>query len=430
MKIVHFSTIVTESTACVRLHRALLDKEIDSVIISSKKYGEISNVIEFENINKQDIFSRIKNKLSRVLREKREKDFNRKYKKTEGFLFTEKIDGKNFQTDPKILDEIKDASVIHLHWICLFLSISDIKKLSKSGKKIVWTFHDIWPLTGGCHCEFECDKFKSEMCGMCPIIHSKKTKDISTYIMRQKIKLLKNSNITIIAPSQWMKNNVINNKIFKGMRCEVIPNTIDTNCFKSNSAETIEKLIGYKKDNHKIDLLFSSASVKTPYKGSEYFFEMLSILREKNEGLASQIVVHLLGGDSDDIKELSGYNIKVWGRIENQQDLASIYGVADCLIYPSICDNLPNTIMEALACETPVIAFDIGGISDLVDHRRNGYLARPKDPDDMIEGLLWLLENNKNNVIGKNGRCKVLEEFSEEIIVNKHKKLYEEILNA
>ena len=429
ISVVHISTAVGKSSACVRLHMAERKYGMDSCVLTGYMDGDIIGAYRINNIQKKDILSRIKNKIDNKVGSIKESIFESKYKIVDGMPFTKDLSGRNILKRKEVINLIKNSDVIHLHWICGFISIKEISQLKKFKKPIVWTFHDIWPLTGGCHCDYNCEKYKCMICGKCPIINSTKDKDISTVIVKKKKKYIRHTDLSIIAPSKWMEQNITQNVIFYDKKCFNIPNALDTNIFSEKSLNIIVNKYKIKKDNSKINLLFSSSSLNTPYKGICYLYEMLRILKNNHKDIVEKLTIHLLGSDTEDVyKELKGFEIKLWGRISDQEEIAGIYSLADCLVYPSLCDNLPNTVMEALSCETPVVAFDIGGISDLIDHKVNGYLSEPKNAKSLLEGILWILENNENNILGKNGREKVLNNFSEGIIARMHYNLYKELL--
>ena len=426
IKVIHLATSISPSSACSRLNIAERNNDIDSKMIVGFCNSEMKYVEKYTY--QTDIFSRIYRKINRIRKMILEKYVFGKYKIISNMPYTKDLYGMDILKNKQVYKEIKDSDIIHLHWICGFVSLKDIAYLSKAGKVIVWTFHDIWPLTGGCHCDYDCERYKASLCGKCPLLITDEEKDLSTIIMMKKYQILNKVNMTIIAPSNWMKNNTLENMIFKGKRVFVIPNTIDTNIFFPKESDYIFNKIGYSKNSNKIHILFSSYSINIEYKGYKYFLEMLSILRRNHFELSNRIVIHLLGKKPHELEIIGEFENKLWDLIGNQENLAAVYSMADYLVYPSLCDNLPNTVMEALSCETPVVAFDIGGISDLIEHKVNGYLAKPRSSEDLLNGLLWLIANNDSNILGKNGRNKVMKSFSEEVVAKQHYKLYEELL--
>jgi glycosyltransferase involved in cell wall biosynthesis len=119
------------------------------------------------------------------------------------------------------------------------------------------------------------------------------------------------------------------------------------------------------------------------------------------------------------------------GNLKDDVSLAALYAAADVFVAPSIQENLSNTVMEALACGTSCVAFDIGGMPDLIEHRCNGYLARPFDAADLAEGMRWILDNDqRRQELSLRARQKVLEEFAMPVVARRHLELYRRVLQT
>ena len=116
------------------------------------------------------------------------------------------------------------------------------------------------------------------------------------------------------------------------------------------------------------------------------------------------------------------------GYIGDSHVLAALYSIADVMVVPSLTENLSNTIMESLSCGTPVVGFDIGGNSDMIDHKKNGYLAKERDCEDMAKGIEWCLVHNADNVLSENAREKVMDNYTIEKVSEQYKQLYESLL--
>lgn len=359
MRIVHISYSVSNSSANTKLHNALIKQNIDSKILTLSYSGEIAETYNL----KKGFFRRICNILKEYFCRLIYGKINTKY----GFPFSTGSKGYPIYKN-KLL---KSADVIHLHWICGILSIKDIKKLQRTGKPIVWTCHDSWPFTGGCHVRYGCTKFMNE-CGECKMIQSNKSRDWSHRIIKRKLKLLSDSNIVFIAPSKWMMDSIKDGAVFSGNQVINIPNAIDIHKFKPLNDYEVEKVIGVNKWKDSINILFGAGDTRTPYKGYEYLIKILKMLHDKNVAFAERIVLHIVGTSMKDFEIESIYSCIYWGYINEIEKMAAIYNVADIMIYPSLDDNLPNMVMESMACATPVIAFRTGGIPDMIDHKENG----------------------------------------------------------
>ena len=157
-------------------------------------------------------------------------------------------------------------------------------------------------------------------------------------------------------------------------------------------------------------------------KGLRYFVDSLSFV-----DLDIDLVV--FGKNSHLALSHDKYKVYDFGLISSSELMKELYQATDIFILPSLQDNLPNTVMESMACGTPVVAFRVGGVPEMIDHKVNGYLAEYMSAEDLARGIEWVLKNNENNVLGKSAREKVVREYSEEIVAKKHIQLYESLLN-
>lgn len=416
MRIVHVSNSVSYSSANTKLHYALRKQNVDSKIIVLSHSGEITETYNLE----KSFWGKINNILKDKLYYLRYGKINTKY----GFPFS--IGSKGYPLYKNNL--LKSADVIHLHWICGILSIKDIQKLQATGKPMIWTCHDSWPFTGGCHVRYGCTKYMNT-CGQCEMIQSDKSHDHSYRVMKRKMKLLSNSHIVFVAPSKWIMESIKNSAIFSGNQVINIPNAINIYKFKPLNEIEIEEEIGTNKWKDNINILFGAGDTKTPYKGYNYLIKALKLLYEKNKSFTKQIVLHIVGKSEKDPGIEDMFQCVYWGYVEKTEKLAAIYNIADFMLYPSLDDNLPNMVMESMACATPVIAFRTGGIPDMINHKQNGFLASYKDEKEMVEGIDWMFNNNQENKLGRNAREKVINCYSEEKIAKQHIELYESLLH-
>ena len=317
--------------------------------------------------------------------------------------------------------EIIEADIIHLHWICgEFLSMNELKKITKLGKPIVWNCHDNWPFTGGCHVRLGCEKYK-EHCGYCPQLKSQIKKDWSFCLLERKKRVLKGTNLTVVSPSTWMDRNVQESSLFRKFPHYIIPNPIDVNIFKKLNRNEMRKKYGI--DNQSVILLFGAVkATNTPYKGYDYLLEALDILEVELNG-NSQIEAIVFGTDQGDSREKKKIKIRYLGYL-NREQMAEIYNCADVYVVPSLEDSFNSTVAESMSCETPVVAFSTGGIVDIIDHKHNGYLAAYKDSKDLAKGIIWILEHKDSSNLGTNGRKKVEEQSSVAVISKQYRDLY------
>lgn len=417
MKIVHLSTCVFGSSAFLRLHRALQLEGIDSIILSQYIVGTFPGVYKVK--------SSIERKIEDKIYGCKWKDELENYQLLENMPFSVSLIGENV-TRQKAVTE---ADIIHMHWICGFLSPKTIKKLYKLKKPIVWTCHDSWPFTGGCHVRYGCDKFQSK-CEKCPILQSEEENDLAAKIFEIKKVCFEDVKLNFIAPSNWMKKNIETSTLFRQCRCERIPNPLNIETYTDMDLEVINAKLNYQKDKTKIHVLFGSVSIKIPYKGFSYLEEMLKILYDRYTSISNKVVLHFVGYDRSNAEILKKYECKYWDYVQESEIMACIYNVADVFVFPTLEDNLPGMIMESLSCGTPVVAFRTGGVEDIVDHKNNGYIAEYKNSVDLLKGFLWTINNNEDNFLGKNGQKKIRKKFNPELIAQKHMQFYELLLNG
>lgn len=335
------------------------------------------------------------------------------------------IDIANTGTNITNLPEFKEADVIHLHWINQgMLSLNDIRRIIDSGKPIVWTMHDMWPFTSICHYAGECEKYMSQ-CQNCPILYKGDRKDLSHRTFLKKEKMLKGSQINFVACSQWLESMAKKSHLLQNHFVTNIPNAINTNLFMPrNKQEARKKLqlpLGKKL------LLFGSMKTTDKRKGIDYLVEACSILTKTRPDFCKNLEVIILGQQSELYQSLFPFPIHAMSYVSKEKDLVDIYNAADLYVTPSLQDNLPNTIMEAMACGTPCIGFNVGGIPEMIDHLHNGYVAEYKSAEDFANGIHWALNEGEYKELSEAACRKVVSSYSESIIAKRYIEIYNKI---
>lgn len=324
---------------------------------------------------------------------------------------------------------VREADLINFHWINGgFLSIKNIKKIGYLNKPTVWTLHDMWPFTGGCHYSGCCTKYK-ENCGQCPILNSRKHKDLTRRIWEKKNKFYKNLNLTIVTCSTWLAQCAKDSSLFKDLKIEVIPNSVDIDVYKPIKKEIARDILNLPQNKYL--LLFGAMSATSDKrKGFDYLNRALNKIKATYPELKDKIELTIFGASYSEDIEILSFKTHFLGKLNDEHSLALSYSAADIFVTPSLEDNLPNTIMESLSCGTPVVGFKTGGIPDMIEHKQNGYLAEYKSVDDLAQGIYWMLEDKKRLIdMGQNARQKVLDNYTYDIVGNKYLKLYKELLN-
>ena len=307
--------------------------------------------------------------------------------------------------------------IVHLNWINQrFL---DIRELVKIKKTIVWTLHDSWAFTGICHVPYEC-KLYEHHCSACPMLGSSKERDYAYEVFDKKLKAYKDLDLHIVTPSKWLADCAKRSALLGNFPITVIPNCIDTDLYQPMDKTDARMVLGL--ENDKKYLLFGAMHVmKDANKGFAYLKKALKQIK----GTDAELLVY---GTNED---MHCYNLPIQARslgyINNDKMMARLYNAAHVTIVPSLSENLSNTIMESLSCGTPVVAFNIGGNSDMIDHQQNGYLAKELDCEELAKGIEWCLSNNANNVLGKAAREKVMNNYTIDIVSEQYKQLYESL---
>lgn len=310
--------------------------------------------------------------------------------------------------------KIQEADIIHLHWVTGgMLSNRYLKKIIDSNKVIVWTFHDMHPFTGVCHYSDGCIKYTNE-CGQCKQICSKKEKDYATKVQREKRIALQNADLIGVGCSSWITECAKSSTIMQNKKMYTIHNCIDTMIFHPYSMNKSRDILGIKCDKRII--AFGAMDTTDSRKGYKY-------LKAVIERLNSNMYSCLFFGKGEEITNLESFSM---GYVSSEKTMAMIYSAANVFVAPSLEENLANTVLEALACGTPVVAFDIGGMSDLIEHKKNGYLAKPYEVLDLMKGIDFCCKNRQE--LSKYAREKVEIEFNEMKIGKNYFQLYKNAL--
>jgi len=316
------------------------------------------------------------------------------------------------------LEAIRKADIIHFHWITGLLNPEVIPLLR--GKKVVWTLHDMNPFTGGCHYAGDCDRYRFS-CGACPQLGSSLETDLSRDVWGQKNRAYRELDLTVVAPSRWMASCASASSLFRGFPVTVIPNGIPVETFRPLPTSELRKRLNIP-EGAKI-VLFGADHLINRRKGFAFLLEALRSYVPKAAGTPIYLAVF---GKVDPGQEIpSVHPVLNFGSIANEQDLAALYSLADVFVLPSLEDNLPNTVLEAMACGTPVVGFDTGGIPDMISHKGNGFLARPKDVASLAEGIDWCLFGCDRDLISRACRESVLERHSQQAQSRAYAALYD-----
>lgn len=285
---------------------------------------------------------------------------------------------------------IKEADVIVLSWINQgLLSLKEIRRISRLGKPIAWTMHDMWNLTGICHHAYECRGFKHE-CGNCPFLTGNRANDLSHSVWHKKSKLYADVPITFVAVSNWLADCCRKSELMAHADVRVIPNAFPVDSFITKPSV---HLSGFSMMPAENIMLMGAARLDDSIKGLDYAIDALNYLFDNNPQLASKSVMLFFG----EVRDRSLFNRlrfphQIIGRVHDGKILRQLYAVAKVVLSTSLYETLPGTLIEGQAAGCLPVSFGRGGQSDIIEHKVNGYIAEYKNPKSVAEGIEWALQ--------------------------------------
>lgn len=404
-KIVHIQySIDSAGRAAIRLQHAFNNVDVESCIVSLEHSMYGNNNIKYLGPNAR-LISRVEDKIQAYLTKKCNKQLG---------TFSYPVLGTNVTK----LDEVKNADIIYIHWALKgLLNFKSVKQIAGLNKPVIIFLHDMWNITGGCHHSFTCEKYKTEGCNDCPMFPATKRNDLSAKEFRKKIQLYsKHNNLYFVSPSKWLYNCAKESLLTKNKPVFYIPNLIDNIIFKPADKTVARQILNL--DVNETIIAFGAVSVNSPYKGWAYLQKALELLKQDDSIKNISVLIFGSGYDKG-IAESIPFKTKFMGYLQDEYSTALVYNAADVFIVPSLADNLPTTVQESLSCGTPVVGFEVGGIPDMISHKKNGYLARYKDAGDIAEGIKFCINNRIKGYR--------LPDFEPSVIVQKHLELFEQI---
>jgi len=418
MKVLQLNTFDVEGGAALaawRLHLGLRDAGVDSKMLVQTKTGTDATAIERDTAS------------ARALGQLRP------WLEALPLLMYRGRPATHWATEwvpTRITEQIHDEKpdIIHLHWVCRgFMSVADIGGVSQGprGTPVVWTLHDSWAFTGGCHVPGHCTKYRQQ-CGLCPQLNSREGDDLSRHTWERKNLLWTETPLTIVTPSDWLARCARDSSLFKTRRVEVIPNGIDTSRMAPMPRDEARAELALPQDK-KLILLCAMNAVQDTNKGFRHLEEALRKLA--GTGWRDRVELVVVGQAAPPTPVDTGVPTRFLGVLKGEEAMRRVYSAADLTVLPSLQENLPNSIMESMACGTPVTAFGIGGIPQLVEHDVTGYLARPQDDADLAAGLEYILSDSaRRDRMGMQARLKIEREFDTRLTAKRYHDLYEQLL--
>ena len=395
--------------AAARLHLALRAEQIDSAMLVQWKSSDLPQVFAPQGLAAR-AFSRIK--------------FESEKWRLRGY----KPASKDFSA-PWIASltpgrvRRQNADLVHLHWTSY--GLLNVEDLARLGRPIVWTLHDMWAFTGGCHYSLGCSRYQAK-CGRCPVLSSDGDDDLSRRLWQRKRRAWDDLTLHIVAPSRWMAQTARKSSLFGDREIEVIPNALDVELFKPGNRAAARARFGLP---HAPRLVLFGAvdSANNPRKGPHLLRAALEHLRGRAKEPIELIV---LGQDGPGPGEGFALPTHYAGSLSDDAALVDLYAASDVVVLPSVEDNLPNIAMEALACGRPCVGFGVGGLPDLIAHGGTGYLAQAQNPADFAEGILHCLDKDRSASYGQQARAHAVAAYAPHVIARRHIALYQKVLAA
>ncbi|WP_201352085.1 glycosyltransferase family 4 protein [Hydrogenimonas urashimensis] len=415
MKVLHINLLDKSggaAKAAYRLHKGLLEAGVKSEMLVQLKEGD-DYTVDGPQGKIERFFA--------ILRPTLDQMPLLLYGKRENVLFS-----PSFLLSRKMLKKIrsKKPDIVHLHWICG--GTLRLEELAEIEQPIVWTLHDMWPFTGGCHYSGDCDRFL-DGCGRCPKLGSTKNGDLSRRVFRRKAKIYKRvqNRLTIVGLSHWI-GNLSQKSILLGDIPHVhLPNPIDTTLYKPIDRH-VARALWQLPENKQLILFGAVSATEDPRKGFNELRKALSLVYKKTKD------VELVVFGSGKPERGDGFDFKVHyvGHLHDDAALVSLYNAVDVMVVSSIQEAFGQTASEAMSCGTPVVAFESTGLPDIVNHKEDGYLAKPYDVKDLADGIGWVLENEDYTLLRINARKKILKKFGSKKVTKQYIDLYRNVMRA
>jgi glycosyltransferase involved in cell wall biosynthesis len=380
--------------ASYKIHRALRAQGIESSVLTLSSSSEDPDMHVVGQATPVD-------RLRRAIGQKVEALVSRYASPAPGYLWTSGLVGPlQIEKHP----DVASADAIILYWVCDgFLSTARIGKLLDLGKPVVWRLSDMWAFTGGCHYSAGCERYR-ERCGRCPQLRSSREMDLSRLGWEKKHSAWRTSDLTVVCPSTWLANCVRQSSLLGGVDVRVIHTGIDISLFRPFDRRAAREFLGLPLDAHIVLAGASGMSYSAGRKGTSHLVDVISLARSRIPDL--HIVVF---GTSRKPEGIPGTAL---GIIRDERLLALVYSAADLFISTSLEDNLPNTVLEALACGLPIVAFGIEGVLDAIRDGDTGLLSPPADIEALASQIeLCLLDDERRQVMGRNARDDAVARF-------------------
>jgi len=417
MKVVHLSTYDIAggaAQAAFHLHLAMKKENIDSTMVISEKRSHETSVVEFGRPSKN-----LKNWRYHLKRRLIKADF-RRYKSSRPSGYDVFSDDRSAY-GKSILDALPPSDVINLHWIAGFVDYGSVLKNLTDISPVCWRLSDMNPFTGGCHYDNYCGKF-NDQCGACPQLGSNDQEDLSHQIWMRKAGVFQEiprNRLHIIALNKWMADKVSGSSLLGRFPLSIIPNGVDKDLFLPIDRSEAREEFGIPLKAKVV--LFLADDISNERKG----YSLLMNVLNKIQGFNDVLIVSVGRNDFEAECSIPHQHL---GQFSDKNLLSKVYNAADILIVPSNQDNQPNTVLESLACGTPVVAFDVGGIPEMVQDGVTGCLVPFGEVEEMSRTIHALLADDESREKMR-FQCRefVIKKFTREKQVRQYLELYRDL---
>lgn len=321
---------------------------------------------------------------------------------------------------------IQSSHIINIHNIHGgYFPFRIFPKLSRMAP-IVWTLHDMWALTGHCIYSYHCERWRTK-CGKCPFLSDYPALKVDTTMLLWRIKnwIYRQSDLTLVTPSRWLAHLIRQSPLLSRFDLHWIPYGINIDVFKPIPKREVRQALGLPVQAQVV--LFGASSLTDRRKGALYLRQALQELARL--GMNNIVLLTVGSGNLSPDGSNLPYPVQSLGMISNDQLLAACYSAADVYVLPTLADNLPMAVIESMACGTPVISFQVGGVPETVRHMETGYLVTYQDPVDLAIGIQRLLKDSTlRSKMGLLCRKVAEQEYSEKLQTNRYTELYYEVL--
>jgi glycosyltransferase involved in cell wall biosynthesis len=424
MRVVHLSTYDIQggaARASYRLHRGLQMTGIESFMVVQSQTSDDPSVISPQGDFGKN-WAKLRPAISKVP--------ILQYRNRQTGMFSPQ------GLPDRLVNQVNALSpdVINLNWVCDgFLKIETLLKFRVP---LIWTLMDQWSFTGGCHyasphtseshsLTLPCDRYRHS-CGQCPHLQSHQNHDLSHRIWSRKQAVYSRLNLTVISPSQWLAKSARSSSLFRDVPIEVIPYGLDTQCYRPRDSQMLRSLLDLPHDKYLVAFGAFEAT-RDPRKGWKLLEQAIEFLKQTDLGDRIELVIFGASHGSQQLPFVTHF----MGNIGDDRLLSFLYSAVDVMVVPSIQEAFGQTASEALACGTPVVAFEGTGVADIVDHCETGYLTKAYDPSDLAHGIHWVLADADRRIrLSRNARRKAESHYSLQHQSQRYQQLFQKLLTA